>query len=303
MRSEHLYVIGGLAAVLISAPAHANDVDESGQVMPMSLHFRIDDSDPEAHLPSAEEQQKRPLEVGYMLMDLDERAELAKKRGDYRQALKYHRAGQKLMPDRAVSHALMCEDYERLGMRREAVESCGTALGLPGAKPEHFVRFVHLVASRPGELDPAELKDARAAIAHVKQQKATALVGAELQCELAVRAKDVNALEQCTEELNRAAPLTPRAVSFSWALAVERGDLMGARTLLAKAKAAGVDTQAVAKMERATDQLERDRQREEVGARLSRGGDLPAVRWLLALLVVALIGLLLGRRIVRGDHA
>lgn len=296
--SRDLMVCAVSALALMSQSAGAQPEPSATQEqLPLSKHFRIDDADPEASLPSDEQRAKYPVEVGYLLMDLDARADLARKRGDHAAAVRYHRAGLDLMPDRAVSFFLVCEDYEQLGERRKALEACGSALALPGAKLDHFVRFVHLVTSTEGELDAAEVEDAERAIAHVKQQKGAELAGFELQCELSVRTKDVAALEECSEALLASAPDAPRALTFAWALAMEQQDYERARSLLAKAKEGGISDEAHSKMLLALDAA---RPADGSDGSLSRLFAGPRRWWLLGSSVAVLLGLALARLLVRG---
>jgi hypothetical protein len=306
MKVDRVSMIGGILATAMTPAVvvgQAEAVDP--RLMPLSTHFKVDDTDPEAHLPSEEERVKRPLDVGYLLMDLDERAEASRTSGNWNAALKYHRAGAALMPDRAISFALVCQDYEKLSMRKEALEACGTALSLPGAKLEHFVRFVQLVTTRPGEPDATEVTDALLAIEHVKKQPGGRLAGFELQCELSVRTHDKAALRECSQEIARAAPGTPRAISFAWALAMEDRDFARAESVLAEAAKGAIDKQALAKMERALAQAKdpqtaADALPGEPDDASSAGLSHPMVRWLIGLIALLLLGLGIGRRLVRG---
>lgn len=219
---------------------------------PLGKKFVIDDNDPEAHLPTEEEAAKSPLEWGYLLMALDERAQIASERGDWNATLKYHRAAAKLVPDRAVSFGMLCKDYEMVGKRDEAVLACAKATTLPGTKVDYFVRFVHLVANRPGGVKDAEVEDALAAVEHLKSDKNTALTGFELECELSLQTRDESALERCSKELSKRAPKAPRTAMFGWALAIQQRKFERAHKLIDTAKRNGASTEVIAKMETAT---------------------------------------------------
>jgi tetratricopeptide (TPR) repeat protein len=247
---KRIVTLTGVVAVWFAAAAsHAQTSD-----YPPALNekFKIDDRDPENHLPSKEEMDKNPLEWGYLLMTFDERAQIAIQRNNWEQALKYHRAAAKLVPDRAVSFALVCKDYEMLGKREEALEACGVAVALPGARLDYFVSFVHLVAQREGGVDAGEAKDALEAIAHLKANESTKLAAYELQCDLGLKMRDDALLDECSRELLVRAPKAPRPTTFAWALALQRGDTDLAKKLIDEARQKGASEASLTKMERAT---------------------------------------------------
>ena len=219
---------------------------------PISGRFAVDADDPEAHLPSAAEADKHPLDWGYLLMELDERALAARKRDDWKAAAKFHRAAAKLVPDRAIAFAHLCTDYEKAGQRTEAVASCFKAMNLEGAKLEYFTHFVHLVAGRPGGVDKKEVTDAKAAIEHLKGEPKARSLGYELQCELSLSTHDDSALAECSKELRTVYPHAPKATSFAWTLALRRGDFVLARKLIKDGKRDGMDKAVLDTMERAT---------------------------------------------------
>jgi tetratricopeptide (TPR) repeat protein len=215
--------------------------------------YVVNDQDPENHLPPMDEMQKNPMEWGYLLMTFDERAQIAIARNDWAQALKYHRAAAKMVPDRAVSFALVCKDYEMLGKREEALEACGEAVALPGARLEYFTSFVHLVANRKGGVDKGEAKDALEAIAHLKATESTKLAAYELQCDLGLQMRDDALLDECSRELLMRAPKEPRPTTFAWALALQRGDTELATKLIDDARRKGASQSTLTRMEKATD--------------------------------------------------
>ncbi|MDB4986872.1 MAG: hypothetical protein JWN04_2050 [Myxococcaceae bacterium] len=252
--SMSLVLALALDASLGIVAAHAQSVAPSA--IPKGL-FTVNDQDPEANLPDEDQAAKHPLDWGYLLMSIDERAEEAQKRGDWNAALKYHRAAAKLVPNRAISHALVCKDYQAVGKRTEAVAACATALSLEGATLDDFVNFVHLVTARPGELDSNEVADAASAIEHLKKEKTSQLAGYELQCELSLRTRDEQSLADCSKALRSLSPSAPRTTSFAWALALQRHELTLARKLLREARQRGLSRAVLEKMERATTAAEK----------------------------------------------
>jgi hypothetical protein len=92
---------GGLALGLVvtaSAPAYSEPLSPQ-----LSMKYQIDHENPEASVPPAKERNANPLEMGYLLQDLLERAEQARKQNDYRAVVRYARAVVKAVPERAKS--------------------------------------------------------------------------------------------------------------------------------------------------------------------------------------------------------
>lgn len=270
------------------------------ELLPKDDPFAVDEHDPEANLPSVEESNRRPLQFGYLLMELEDRATAARKRGDVESSVRFHRALTKLVPDRAVGFGLLCADYQTLGRREEALAACRNALGRSGAKTDDSARLVRLVAGRKDLVDPTELADAQAAIEHLLQTESTAVVGHELQCELSMAMDDGAGLARCTKELHRLAPNAARTIAFSWHLAARKNDLAGARALVQKAKQKQLPAEAVANMERATEALATEPAEVELTESSSNAWWL----WLVtAIGAAALIGVTLARRLMRSSSS
>lgn len=214
--------------------------------------FALDDANPEAKLPTREQSEQRPLQFGYLLMDLEERATLARGRGDYARALSYHRATARLLPERASSHRALCVDYATLNDRAHALAACRMALGSSGATTADAAQLVQLVVTHPGGIDAAELQDARATVDHLAQQESTLTAALELRCELELKANNSAELRSCSRELSARAPDSPRALAFAWHVAMNEGDLPRARELVQRAKQVGAPADAIARMELVT---------------------------------------------------
>jgi hypothetical protein len=220
--------------------------------------FKIDDGNPEASVPSADLQNRQPLEFGYFLQDLTARADAAVKKGDHVTAVRYFRALTKATPTSFAPRRL-CEELELLGDLSSAVIACRTAISRQGATVGDFVHFVRVVLAQSGPLPEVERKELNRELDHLAVQAQLGTVVPALRCEVALRFRDTPALEACTTELAKTAPNDPKTVSFLWALAMERNDNTAARQLIDRAKGLGMAQDGVARMEKATNDKSRQR--------------------------------------------
>jgi hypothetical protein len=94
--------------------------------------FKINDADPVASLPSAEVMNKKPLQVGYLIQELIDKAEKAGNSGDHVGEARYYLALTKLAPNEAYAPRKLCAAYEAAGDTTNAVLACRTVLGRPG---------------------------------------------------------------------------------------------------------------------------------------------------------------------------
>jgi tetratricopeptide (TPR) repeat protein len=254
-----------IALAPLPASADAEGGAQGAEGDPLKTRFIIDDADPESKVPSAKEALGAPLQMGYWVMLVSERAEQAAKRGDLGKAVKYYRALAKAAPNRAVGFTKTCETYEAMGDWKDAVDACATALereGVTIADHEHYVR---LVLSKPQALTPVEIAKADAVIAHLAGEIAKfpaqgadaaspeivqgrKLLVERLKCQLGARLQDRKRLESCTSALRRIAPQDPAVVAFSFALALTKADLDEAERLIADAKRFGLNDAGVALM-------------------------------------------------------
>jgi hypothetical protein len=227
----------------------------------LSTSFDIDDSDPESSVPTAEQAMKRPLDMGYHIMMLSERAQKASETGDYEAAARYWRAMTKAVPDMSLPRRRLCAAYEATGDLPKAIESCRSALALRGVTVQDSEHYVKLLLAKPVELDARDIADVEAIAAHLEKE-----LGPEngpplaktLQCQLAVRIHDPARLETCSNALWQLRPKDPETLVYAWTLAVMRGDLAKAEKLIAEARAAQMPRQAVSKLEQ---QLRVERER------------------------------------------
>jgi hypothetical protein len=194
------------------------------------------------------------MEMGYMLMELSDRAELAKSKGDHAAAAKFYRAMSKAVPDRAVSFSKACEAHEAAAQWVEAAEMCRTALGRGGVKVEDYARFVRVTLRKPGPLASADLEDIEAVIGELRSRATTPeskRLPVDLECELATRLEDKARMRTCVAALKELGRDPVKTKVYEWSLALLENDEKAARDILVKAKAVGATPDAVASMQRA----------------------------------------------------
>jgi len=206
----------------------------------LSTLFKIDDDNPEAHVPSVKDRSSNPLEFGYYLQDLLTRAEVAEKQHNQLAIIKYYRAVAMAIPEEAQGWGRLCEAYQNAGDRDRAVRACKYAIDRKGAQAKDYRRYVELITAKPGDLLPEDRDELKAVFAHLDGQADMAVLTAHLRCEAGVKMKDQAALEACTAVLAKTAPDDPKTIVFQWSLAVMRGDRDQAVVLLERAQKAGV---------------------------------------------------------------
>jgi hypothetical protein len=258
--------------------------DAAGAQDDIATQFRIDDADPENAIPTREDANRAPLQMGYWVMLVTERAMEAEKKGSLEAAARYYRALAKAIPDRRSGFARLCLLYPKMGEWALGVQSCKAVLARPGAMVEDAVRLVQLLLAKGSPLSAQEIETADAVIAHVaieadkaeQAQKAKAAasgeakaelldiagqrrIHAQLLCELGTALQDEARLERCTTALAKLAPGDARTLSFTCALALLQGDFDRAKTLVERAKQAELPAAAIERMKGRL-VLERDRQ-------------------------------------------
>jgi hypothetical protein len=221
--------------------------------------FPVDDADPEAGIPDEEARINRPLEFGYFLQDLAAKAERAEKRGDYAAEIRYDRALTKAAPTSAFGPRKLCAALAAGGDVAQAIAACRTAITRPGATADDFERFVTVVLSSKAPLPAGERKELDAVVLHLASEAQSGARPTMLKCDVALRFRDMPALELCTAELERLAPNDPKTISFEWALALENRDGEAARRLIDRAKSTGMNSAGVSKMEAGTRVMARRR--------------------------------------------
>jgi hypothetical protein len=226
-------------------PGIRNPVPYPGQ---LSTLFKIDDADPESSVPTAVQRDGNPIEFGYFLQDVMAKAETAGKRNDRQAEIRYLRALALAVPGPAKAWSLLCEAYEKAGDRHRAIGACKYAIDREGVQVQDFARFVHLISSKEGELDNDERAALKDVLAHLDQDPNLAVPTAHMRCESGVKLKDEAAMAACTAVLAKAAPNDPKTIVFQWSLAMMRGQRDDARQFVARAKMAGLTTDAIDRM-------------------------------------------------------
>jgi tetratricopeptide (TPR) repeat protein len=292
--------------VVSSWPAAAQEPqDEAKEVDALTSKFAIDDNDPVKSVPSPDEAMKQPLQMGYHIMLLSERADAASQRGDHFGAAKYWSAMAKAVPDRSLPFSKMCRAYEAAGDYKSAIESCRTALGKAGVTVEDGLQYARLVLDhKPGTLSAGDIGDIEAIGAHLKtqiQKDAGDVVAARLLCDLGIRVSDVARMQACTKELTRVAPNDPQTLVYSWSLALLQGNLTNAQQTLRLAQQAKLPASTIQRM---SEYLKLEQQRR--GPWWKRAlGDMRLRFGLAAALVVAVVAamLVINRRRQRWHRA
>jgi hypothetical protein len=266
----------GLFAASAHSPVGAQEGPElSGEdELPKQLSdFAIDDRDPAHTVPSATEAERKPLQMGYLLMDLSDRAEHAIQLGDHAKAAQYYRALIKVVPERAISYSRACREHEAAGQVNDAIEMCRLALGKSGVKLEDHTRFVRVMLRKDGALSAAEIADIDAVIERIRTDGGQdgKRVAAVFDCDLGVRIEDPKRTSAGIASLQQLKQPTAQIVAYQWALALMEHDLDRATEILGEAKQAGVPQSAIDAMQGA---LASPSLREQLAA--SHAGKLPA---------------------------
>jgi hypothetical protein len=239
------------AEPLVAAPTQAQ-VQDRPDDMPATP---IDDAHPESSIPSLQDQLKNPLKFGYLLQDLLAKAKQAGERGDHAAAARFYEALIKAVPTRSYAFSKLCEERLAQADRPGAIEACRTALFKEGVNVADYGRFVGLVLAKTGPLSGDERQELEAVLTHLDADPTAAVPAEQMRCQVALRVNDVAALEACTAALAKSAPADAITVSFQWALALAKGDHAGAARLVERARAAGMASDGLARMEKLTSGL------------------------------------------------
>ncbi|MFT3922996.1 MAG: tetratricopeptide repeat protein [Myxococcales bacterium] len=301
-----LVVIGAFASPGFGSaqPAQQLTEGEPGYVPPdleqvkrgdLSPPGAIDEAHPERSVPTPEQALKKPLDMGYLMMDLIARAEAASQRGDHAAAVRYYQAIAKAVPERAVSFSKMCRSYKELGDLEHAIESCKTALGLGGVTADDYAVYVRLMLARDQAPSSAEVQELDAVMAHLDKEMGVELAAkqlvAQLRCELALRLEDEDRLRTCVDTFRKLSPQDPRTFTYAWALALQEREFEKAEQIVRDAKQAGLPTSATKEME-----AKLVIERAKVPTWLRFGSDMSLVVGLGTALVLALVFTLIGKR-------
>lgn len=230
--------VGGAARV--SAQSALTEQEEAAAEGRLTSKFAINDADPVSSVPTPNEAMQQPIEMGYHIMMLSEKADDATKRGDHVAAARYWLALAKAGPDRAMPESKACQSFLAAGDFKSAIDACRRALGKQGVTVKDNLQYVQLVLEyKAASLTPEDIADVDAIADHVKQQIPKTegpVVAARIRCELATKLSDAARLQACVKELNTLAPNDPQTFIYAWSLTMQQGKLDKAEDMLQKSK-------------------------------------------------------------------
>ena len=238
-------------ALVVTGKARAAEPAPDGVIAGHLSKYPIDDSHPEASVPTNEQRDADPIQFGYFIMDLGDHAEWAIKKGDHKKAAGIYRALVKAVPDMAIGYVKACEQYELAKDIPSAIVFCAGALSAKGVKLADYSHYARLTLGKPA-LTPADITTLDFAIAHLKEDPKTASVALDIQCTLGTHEGDLKRLEDCAPKLSAISPDNPKTLFYEWARAIQKKDYAAAESFLAKARAKSPQGAQVAQMERAT---------------------------------------------------
>lgn len=245
VRGAVLSVVLGLTSLTAVGPAHA-------EPQLLASQFKVNQADPESSVPTPEQAMRKPLEMGYFLMDLAELAQRAEQKSDYPAAIRFYRAMAKAVPDRSIAFSKQCAAYQALGNRKNALETCQAALGLLGSTAEDYARFVNVMVEGNTPLSATNIADVDAVVAHLqheaKDRPEVVQLSAELACKLAMRLADDTRMRACTQRLEKLAPAAATTFTFRWARAMQLHDSSQVRQIIGEASRAGLPPALIAHM-------------------------------------------------------
>jgi len=249
---------------LASVPrlSHAQEQTHAGAPSPGALPgtstFAINDSDPVSSVPSEQQARQKPLEMGYFLMELSDRAQAAQARGEHKQAAQYFRAMAKAVPDRATGFSKACAAHAAASEWDLALEVCRVALATEGVTGADLVRFVHVMLQQPRALGPRDIEEIDVVLARLNQEvtdtKEAELALRDLECQVAVRLEHEGRLRACDAAMTKLAPNTPKTLMYTAATAMAQGDWSQADRVIERARQAGLPAAAVGVLEQAVSQ-------------------------------------------------
>jgi len=263
-RTAGLAAVAAIAAGLLLALPGVARADALHPAEPgMLSKWPVDDAHPEQHIPDEKARASEPLEFGYWLQDCAFKAESATKHGNHAAAIKYYAALAAAVPDRAISYSKMCDEYEALGEKDKALESCGQAILRAGARVGDYIHFVNLDLAKPGPLPEKDVVALGRVLQTLKEDRLGKDAVPELECKVGVRTSNVVQLRECTAALAASAPDGAKTVTYLWALATLEGQYDEASRLVARAGQAGVATPDLDNMRKAT-AAERTRHKQRI---------------------------------------
>jgi tetratricopeptide (TPR) repeat protein len=286
----------GVASLFSAANASAEPDGTAADATPPPgglSKWSVDDSNPVKSLPTTQQRDRNPLEYGYHLMDLADKADIARRKGDWRGYGKYYEAIAVAVPDHAIGYRRSCEGYEKAGDTAKALQMCRGAMGGDGVELADYTQFAKLTFAKTEPLSPDDIQDLTDIVAHLKSQPGTVPVALDIQCELAQHLDDVKRLEQCSADVAKATPNDPKLVIYQWGIAMKHEDYSRAQQLLDVAHKQGLKPAGIEMMERMT------QEQSAIGGRILRAAQRHpgAVGVLLGLLSVLGLSFAMRRRL------
>jgi len=221
----------------------------------------IDDADPKKSLPTPEQRDRNPLEFGYHMMDLADKADVAQRKGDFTAVGRYYEAMSVAVPDRAIGYRKSCEGYERAGDMDKALAMCRGALGADGLVFADYLHFEKLLLAKAGPLTPVDIEDLSQISVHLKAESGGMAAGLQVQCDLAERLDDAQKLHECADAMARETPNDPKLLVYQWGVAMKDEDYARAQALIDAARKKSLEPAGIEMMERAIHEQSSPQQR------------------------------------------
>jgi hypothetical protein len=254
--------------------------------------WKINDADPLKSVPTPEQRDSDPLNFGYHLMDLADKAQAAVDKGDFTQASKYWEATVLAVPEVAVGYRKTCNTAEQAQDMNRALRYCRAALARTGVELADYQHYAALLMSKPEPLNQEQLTDLQEISKHVRTLQGGSQLADSLDCEYSVRTADLKRLEECVTKLKAVAPDDPKTITYAWTLALGREKFDEARSLIDRARKTPMKPEGIQSMERATAEQASLLRRLQRHPKLVAGG----LSGLAALAVIWGISRLLSRR-------
>ncbi len=244
-----------LCIVLLARPAAADAPAPNDGPPPGGLSkWPVNDADPKKSLPTTEQRDKNPMEFGYHMMDLADKADIAKRKGDDAAVARYYEAMAVAVPDRAIGYRRSCEAYDQIGDSEKALQMCRGALGADGLEVNDYLHFAQLVMAKAGPLAPTEIEDLTQIATHLKAEQGATAAGLKVQCDLAQRLDDAKRLDECAKAVAKETPEDPKLVIYQWGVAMKQEDYARARQLVETARQSKLQPAGIEVMQRMTDE-------------------------------------------------
>lgn len=239
--------------VLVAVVVGLVPVGGAAQDDPFPSTFAIDPVDPVASVPTDEEAAKKPLEMGYFVMNLEARALAATAQGHHAQAAQYYRAMAKAVPERATGFAKACRSHALAQQWDLALEVCKVALATDGVKLADYALYVEVMLKQNKAWSKTDVEDVEAVLARMQEHSGDDAhayrIVADALCQVAVKLEDEGRLVACNEMMVKIGPNDLKTLVYATALAIKKRDWEQAGRVIERARRAGVDEKALAAWE------------------------------------------------------